>query len=124
VKATWLIPALLVASCGPTIKADFNSPEPAARNAAIVKAAESRDQHAVPDLVRMLDSDDPATRLLAINALERITGQTLGYDFAATEFQRRAAADRWQKWVEDHPRSSTSTSQPPVAVTSSSGVAP
>lgn len=98
----WLIPAFLLAACGPTITPDFDSPEPAARNAAIIKAVESHDTSAVPDLVRMLDSDDPATRLLAINALERITGQTLGYDDSAPERDRREAVERWQKWVQEH----------------------
>jgi HEAT repeats len=102
VRFGWLIPALFLTACGPTITADFDSPEPAARNAAIIKAVETHDASAVPDLVRMLDSDDPATRLLAINALERITGQTMGYDHAAPERDRREATERWQKWVEEH----------------------
>jgi hypothetical protein len=95
-----LLPLLTLASCGPTITPSFDSPEPAARNAAIVKAADSLDASKVPDLVRMLDSDDPATRLLAINSLERITGETLGYDYAAPEYERQAAVDRWQKRVQ------------------------
>lgn len=108
----WLFPLLLLASCGPTVRPDFNSPEPAARNAAIVKAAESKDPAAIPDLVRMLDSDDPATRLLAIDALERITGQTLGYDYAAPDRDRREATDRWQKWVENHGRPNPQSTLP------------
>ena len=91
-----------VTACGPTITADFDSAEPAARNAAIVEAASKNDQAAVPDLVRMLDSDDPATRLLAINALEKITGERLGYEYTAPEHERAKAADRWQEWVHQH----------------------
>jgi HEAT repeat protein len=99
----WCVLILLtLSSCGPTIRPDFNSPEPAARNQAIIKAAEHSDQSAVPDLVRMLDSDDPATRLLAINALERITGDRRGYDPAAPESERRKATDNWQRYVEEH----------------------
>ncbi len=90
-----MIPVVGLAACGPTVVADFNSPEPAARNAAIVKATASRDAGAVPDLVRMLDSDDPATRLLAIQALERITGERLGYDPAAGDEAREPAVLRW-----------------------------
>ena len=87
--------------CGPTIHPSFDSPEPAARNSAIVQAADRRDPAAVPDLVRMLDSDDPATRLLAINALQRITGETYGYDYAAPELNRQAATARWQKHIRE-----------------------
>ena len=43
----------------------FRSDNPAARNAAIVNAAEARDTTALPDLVRMLESEEPSTRLLA-----------------------------------------------------------
>lgn len=87
---------LLLASCTQAPEADFNSPEPAARNAAIVRAASLRDEGAIPDLVRMLESDDPATRLLAITALERLTGTSLGYDHAASEPARRAGVDAWR----------------------------
>ena len=88
-------------ACGPTINATFQSPEPPARNAAIVQAAATRDAAAVPDLVRMLDSDDPATRLLAIDALERITGTRNGFEYQASELERSRAVDRWVQWVKE-----------------------
>lgn len=94
------IPALVLASCRASVTEDFNSPEPAARNAAIVRAASTRDERAIPDLVRMLDSDDAATRLLAIGALERLTGQTLGYDPCDGEPRRRQAVQAWQAWLD------------------------
>jgi len=93
---TILAPLATLSACGPAIRPDFNSPEPAARNAAIVIAGDARTPSAVPDLVRMLDSDDPATRLLAIQALERITGERLGYDPAAPPALRREAVLRWR----------------------------
>ncbi|GJQ28477.1 MAG: hypothetical protein HBSAPP03_03610 [Phycisphaerae bacterium] len=88
-----------VGACGPTIVPDFNSPEPAARNAAIVQAVDNRDASKIPDLVRMLDSDDPATRLLAIQALERLTGQRYGYDPAASATEREPAIAKWVAYV-------------------------
>ncbi len=89
---------LVVGACRARVAEDFNSPEPAARNAAIVRAAAERDARAIPDLIRMLDSDDSATRLLTIGALERVTGQTLGYDPSDTEPRRREAVRAWQAW--------------------------
>jgi len=89
----------LLASCGPGMTPDFDSPEPAARNAAAVRAAARGDRSAIRDLVRLLDSDDPATRLIAINALERLTGTTLGYDHAASEPARRESVARWIDYV-------------------------
>jgi hypothetical protein len=106
VHSILVLPLLAGAGCGPTIRADFDSPEPAARNAAIVQAAGRRDRSAVADLVRMLDSDDPATRLLAINALERITGERLGYEYAAPEGERLAAIERWARHVGESPAGS------------------
>lgn len=79
--------------------ADFNSPEPAARNAAIVRAAREKDQKAIPDLIRMLESDDPTTRVLAIRALERLTGETRGYHPEADEAARERAVDAWMAWL-------------------------
>jgi HEAT repeat protein len=112
--------AFTATGCGPTINADFDSAEPAARNAAIVEAASKNDRAAVPDLVRMLDSDDPATRLLAINALEKITGERLGYEHTAQEHERVKAVDQWRAYVATHfgQRASSLTSSPPHLLTS------
>jgi len=87
-----------LAGCGPVVTPSFDSPEPAARNAAIVQAAETRDKGSVGDLVKMLDSDDPATRVLAIRTLERITGETLGYDPHADATARAIATRKWHAW--------------------------
>lgn len=101
---------ILLSGCGPTIRPSFDSPEPAARNAAIVEAARKSDQSTVPDLVRMLDSDDPATRQLAIQTLEQLTGQRLGYDPTDTLTMREAAISRWRAYVNDHrPRNGPAT---------------
>lgn len=93
---------LLLGGCGSTIRPDFESPEPAARNAAIVDAAARNDRSAVPQLVRMLESDDPATRSLAISALERLTGQTHGYEAWDTPLRREEAIARWRHELGRH----------------------
>ena len=86
----------MLAGCTPAMPKGFDSPEPAARNEAIVDAAERRDPAARADLVRMLDSDDATTRLLAIGALQEIEGTTLGYDCTASEAERDRAIDAWK----------------------------
>ena len=85
------------AGCVPIPKG-FDSPEPAARIEAAVQAAGAGDADAIPDLIALLDSDDPATRLVSINALHRLTGQTLGYVHAAPPEEREAAVVRWVEW--------------------------
>jgi hypothetical protein len=69
----------------------------------MVDAAAAKDRSAVPGLVERLDSQDGGERLLAITALERITGERLGYDHAGPAAERAAAVARWQRWVKEHP---------------------
>lgn len=91
--------AVLLGGCFSVAKPDLNSPDPSARNAGILRAAASDDKKAVAAIVRLLDSDDPATRVLAIQALERLTGERFGYDPAGEPGQRAAATDRWSAWL-------------------------
>lgn len=91
--------ATLLAGCMPTAKPSFDSAEPAARNAAIVGAAKTGDKASIPQLVRMLASDDPTTRVLAIRTLERVTGQTLGFDASGSDEDRAAGIKAWERWL-------------------------
>lgn len=86
---------LFLAGCMPDAPASFDSPEPAARNRAIVHAAAARDEDKIPDLIRMLDSDDPLTRMLAIRTLQDLTGETRGYDYRDPHERRRRAIAAW-----------------------------
>jgi len=97
-----LILVLSVAACGPSaIDGGFDSANPAARMYAIEQAAKRGDQSAVRDIVQQLDSDDPAVRLLAIGALERLTGQTYGYCHADEPDERAVAIARWKRHIDD-----------------------
>lgn len=96
-RCLWVGGLALVGGCTPIPKG-FDSPEPAARIEAAVDAADRGDRSAIPQLIGLLDSDDPATRLVAIRSLERLTGQTLGYDHAAPEADREPAIARWVDW--------------------------
>ena len=90
--------ALLPACTAPTQQSGFDADDPSARTRALRSAVERNDRSAIPDMIEMLDSPDPAHRLLAIGALQRMTGQTLDYDYAATEHQREQAIRRWLQW--------------------------
>ena len=92
--------AAMLASCaGPGLEAGFDAPDPAARLHATVKAAAENDTTKLPQIVKDLESDDPAVRMLSIYALQRMTGETLGYNFAAPEPERRAAVEAWKQKV-------------------------
>lgn len=93
-------PLALVACSQPSMTGGFDSPNPAAKMHATVEAVRNGDQSAVRHIVEQLDSDDPAVRLLAIMALERLTGQTLGYEHDASKWDRNVAIERWVRAVE------------------------
>ncbi len=78
----------------------FAADDPGSRIASAKDAARENDASAIPELIEMLDSDDPAARLVAIRTLERLTGQTLGYDHAARPFKRDQAVKQWVHWYE------------------------
>jgi HEAT repeat protein len=99
VRGLALALAMTPVACTPIPKG-FDSPEPAARMEAALDAAARGDRDAIPHLIALLDSDDPATRLVAIGSLERLTGQTLGYHYAAPEREREEAVERWVEWYE------------------------
>ncbi len=90
-----------VVGCVPSSPASLESEDPQARTRALVKASQQNDRSAIPDLIGLLASDDPAERMLAIRSLERMTGQTLGYDFAAEQWRRDEAIRKWVAWWKD-----------------------
>lgn len=74
----------------------FDSPSGTKRLEAAVEAAERSDTTEIPALINQLGSDDAAARLVAIRSLERITGETFGYDHAAPAAERAQAIERWR----------------------------
>lgn len=69
---------------------------------ASVQAGRQRDMRAVPLLVERLEDSSADVRLFAIRALEKITGQTLGYRYFAPPAERAEAVRRWRDWVKAH----------------------
>lgn len=82
-----------------------SNPNPSGKIPAIKEAARQRDIDAAPQLVKDLDSDDPAVRFYAITGLRKITGQAFGYRYYDDERDRRPALKRWQQWLADQARS-------------------
>jgi hypothetical protein len=91
---------LLASACtAPAPEADFDSPDPAARLYAIERAGAERDRTSTPRLVEQLDSDDAAVRMMAIEALKRIEGETHRYRHGDPPHERRAATEQWVEHV-------------------------
>lgn len=95
--AVWL----WLPGCARSTPDGFDALAPEGRIDAIVRSARDGDRSRVPQLISQLDSDDPAVRMLAIRALERITGETKGYDHAASAQKRDEAVRRWVSWAHE-----------------------
>ncbi|MBS0186647.1 MAG: hypothetical protein JSS51_01165 [Planctomycetes bacterium] len=103
IRATLLL-ASMGAWAGCSYTPGFDSPNPQMRMMATVQAADSTDPADYPKLVAQLDDDDADTRMLAITVLERRTGTTRGYDYAAPRAEREASVKEWQAWAEQYAR--------------------
>lgn len=114
-------PALLAAllgmgGCfGPGLGAGFDAPDPGARLHAVAQTARTNDRDNIPRLIDELDSDDPAMRMLSIRTLERLTGQTLGYDHTQPAFLRKEPIERWRTWLAQQGQASQNAPSAPGA---------
>ena len=93
----------LLSACGPKAsQGDFDSDNPAAKLYAIRQAGEAKDRSKIPRLVEQLDSDDESVRMMSIAALDRITGERLGYNAFDPPEERQPAVRRWETAVREH----------------------
>jgi hypothetical protein len=80
-------------------RAAIQSANPDERILGIRAAAEAKDPHAVALLVDRLEDEDEAVRFFAIIALDKMTGQRFGYDYALPASQRARAVELWREYV-------------------------
>jgi hypothetical protein len=97
---TWpiLLSSLLLAGCIGRDPPSLFSDDPA-RKIPAMKTLGQHDAKSNAELVKDLDSDDPAIRFYAIQTLQRLTGQTLDYRYYDDEVERIPALKRWQGWL-------------------------
>jgi hypothetical protein len=98
---------VLLVGCGSRPVPDVSDPDPAAKVPGMHKAVREKSLANAGQLVGDLSSEDPAVRLYAINALQRLTGQTFGYVYYASQEQREPAVGQWKKWLAERPESRT-----------------
>ena len=92
--------ALGLPSCtAPKEEAAVGHPDPSVKIRGYKKAAREHDMAAVRQMVKDLDSDDPAVRFYAIHVLSDLTTQDFGYRYYYDEDQRRESLGRWQDWL-------------------------
>jgi hypothetical protein len=92
--------ALASACVAPRSPRVVRNPDPSGKIPAIKRAVEQRDMAAARQMIKDLESDDPAVRFYAIQGLERLTGETFGYRyFEDDDEQRKGALEKWQAWL-------------------------
>jgi hypothetical protein len=96
-------------------RAELYGPNDASRLIPGIKKFNSQDRKEAASLVRDLDSEDPAVRLFAIHALQRMTGDRLGYLYYAEDEDRRPAVQRWKDWLEGKPLEPMNATTRPAA---------
>ncbi len=84
----------------PASEGGFDSADPASKLYAIRRADGPADADKIPNLIEQLNSDDPAVRMYAIVALERVTGTRLDFDPYAPAYERDAAVRNWVRAFE------------------------
>ena len=90
---------LLVLGGCPNPQVGFDSPAPSKRLDAIAQSSQENDPESLVKLVEKLGSTDPAERMLAIRALEKREGTTLGYNHSAPKWERLEAIERWNERI-------------------------
>lgn len=96
--------ACLATACAPSPEHEgFGSGDPAATIPAIRNSVRDDDRSAIPHLVDALASDDPAVRMMAQDALKRLTGTDRGYRFSDPPLLRDEATQRWIEFVRNDP---------------------
>lgn len=89
--------AAAVTGCSlPAGETSIRSDDPLGRAEALAAAVRGGDRSAVPDVIGLLHSEDPAVRMLAIASLEELTGERYGYEVNAPEQAREASIERWR----------------------------
>jgi len=63
-------------------------------------AVARNDRSRIPDLIEGLESDDPAVRLMSVEALRRLTREQIGYDPYAPSWERRKGVENWMNAYE------------------------
>jgi hypothetical protein len=89
-------------TCGcaaPRAPRELTNPDLLGKIPAIKDSVDRRDMAAVRHMVKDLESDDPAVRFYAIQGLQRLTGETFGYQYYRDEDARRPALAEWQAWL-------------------------
>jgi hypothetical protein len=98
-RAALLAAAGMTCACTAPVTRNIADSDPSAKIPAIKASVEGKDFAAVGQLVKDLESDDPAVRFYAINGLQRLAKENFGYQYFGEEETRRVAVMKWKAWL-------------------------
>jgi hypothetical protein len=99
-----LLGGAAVAACGePARRAvapeqGLRDPVVQTRMEALAEVGRSRDRSHVPELIAMLDDENPGVRMMAGATLRDVTGHDAGYRAHAAPEERRRQIEAWRAW--------------------------
>lgn len=125
-RLTIVAAVLTVSGCGSSnARRQLGSINPQERAEAIVELTDQGDRNAAAQFVALLDDDDPAVRMYAIVALEKLFGRDYGYEYYSRPAERRVAIARWQAALQSGALNRPLTDdEPPVVVPRDAAGAP
>src|SRR5690242_975014 len=97
-RASILLACAVAFGCGSHGPRHVTDEDPGDKIPAIKAAVQKHNSAVIPQLVKDLESDDPAVRFYAIDALKSFTGQTFDYRYYEDDEQRKPAVLRWKEW--------------------------
>lgn len=91
--------ALAAGGCFSREPIRLTSADPGSKIPAIRRAVREHDREAARELVKDLESDDPAVRFYAIRGLRDLVGEDFGYVYYQDESARQPAVEKWKSWL-------------------------
>jgi HEAT repeat protein len=104
-----LVSGLLLGACGETSRRavpperGLHDPVIQTRLEAVREVGRTRDLRFVPDLIDLLDDEDPSVRLFAGATLRQATGHDTGYRAHAGPEERLRHVEAWRAWWRSRP---------------------
>jgi hypothetical protein len=89
----------LIQGCIGRGERSITSDDPAVKVPLIRDAVDRNDRSILPQLVKDLNSEDPAIRFYAVDGLRRLTGEHFGYDWRGEEDDRKKSVEQWNQHV-------------------------
>ena len=89
-------------ACAPAFRRLARHADVVIRRNALHGLAEIGDRTAIPLLIEGLSEEDLGIRRICSEGLEKLTGETHGFDPRAPEEERAAAVERWKAWYGAH----------------------